>query len=92
MTDVTTRTLWRVLDAQWIDKDPDGDVITVTLQAAGKDYVVTCSGPKGMRSDEFIPAVRAAEVALDVIANGGDITVVNSDSDATFYTGDQRAN
>lgn len=87
---VMTRQLWKVLDAQWVDTDHDCDVITVTLRSNGKEYVVACSGPKAMKSDEFIPAIRAAAAAL-LESSGGDITVVNRDSGGTFDTGDQRA-
>ena len=88
---VMTRQLWHVTDAQWVDTDPEVDVIAVALQCNGKNYVVACSGPKAMQSDEFIPAIRAAAAAL-LRENGGDITVINRDAGSTFDTGDQRAN
>ena len=90
MSDVPTRTLWRVLDAKWIDTDPDVSVITIVLQANGKEYVVACSGPKGMKSDEFTSAVQAVATTL-IRANGGRIAVADPDTVA-FDTGDQRAN
>lgn len=84
-----TRVLWRLLDAQWIDTDPNVSVITVVMQANGKEYVVVCSGPKGMKSDEFVPAVTAAGEALNR-ASGGNVSVASSEADK-FDTGDQRA-
>jgi hypothetical protein len=89
MSRVPTRTLWRVLDANWIDEDPDVSVISVVLQANGKEYVVVCSGPKGMLSDEFTSAIQAAATTL-IRANGGSIEVADPQMDM-FDTGDQRA-
>jgi hypothetical protein len=89
MADVKTRTLWKLFDAQWIDEDPDVSVITLVMQANGKEYVVVCSGPKGMKSDEFVPAIMAAGTVLNR-TTGGDATVVDP-TDATFDTGNQRA-
>ncbi len=86
----TTRVLWQVLDASWIDTDPDVSVIAVVLRASGKEYVVVCSGPKGMKSDEFVPAVIAAGSALNK-SSGGGISVADPAADNTFDTGDQRA-
>jgi hypothetical protein len=84
--------VWRVLDAFWINDDPTYDVIAISLQASGREYVVACSGPKGMNSNDFIPAVRAAAASL-IRAVGGDMSVVNAcDINAVFDTGDQRAN
>lgn len=93
MSDVPTATLWRCLDAQWIDTDPECDVIALTMRADGKDFNVACAGPKGMRSTDFIPAVRAAAAAL-IAAVGGDLAMVGASTptDNTFDTGDQRAN
>lgn len=88
-TSTSTICIWRVLDAQWIDTDPDVSVIAVTLQASGKEYVVVCSGPKGMLSDEFTSAVQAAATTL-IRANGGNISVADPQMDM-FDTGDQRA-
>lgn len=90
MTDVKTRTVWRMIDAKWIDTDPDVSVITIVLQSEGKEYVVVCSGPKGMKSDEFVPAIIAAGRFLNVAC--GDVVTDSQMADATFDTGDQRAN
>jgi hypothetical protein len=89
MSGVTTRVLWRLLDASWIDTDPDVSVICVIMQANGKEYVVVCSGPKGMKSDEFVPAITAAGAALNA-ASGDRISVADPQGDL-FNTGDQRA-
>jgi hypothetical protein len=86
---VSTRTLWRLLDANWIDTDPDVSVISVIMQAEGKEYVVVCSGPKGMKSDEFVPAIISAGSALNK-ASGGAVAVADPDADK-FDTGNQRA-
>jgi hypothetical protein len=89
---VQTSTAWSVLDAKWVDHDPTCDAITVTVQANGKTYAVACSGPKHMRSNEFISAMRAA-VACLIQAAGGDMSVVGAGAVGdTFDTGDQRAN
>jgi hypothetical protein len=89
MSGIHTRVLWRVIDAQWIDTDPDTSVIAVVLQASGKEYVVVCSGPKGMRSDEFVPAITAAGSVLNR-SSGGGISVADPQMDL-FDTGSQRA-
>ena len=90
---VKTSSLWRTLDAQWIDSDPACDVIALTMQSNGKEYAVVCSGPKGMKSNEFISAIRAAAASLIAVA-GGDLkdTGCSAANDPTFDTGDQRAN
>jgi hypothetical protein len=85
---VVTRVQWRLLDAQWIDTDPDVSVISVVMQANEKEYVVVCSGPKGMMSDEFISAITSAGHALNM-ATGGTLKVASPDD--TFNTGNQRA-
>jgi hypothetical protein len=91
---VKTTTVWRCLDARWIDNDPECDVIALVMQAAGAEFGVVCSGPKGMKSNDFIPAVHAALAAL-IGAAGGDIEQVGA-RDASqgdlFDTGGQRAN
>ena len=89
MSEVPTRTLWQLIDAQWIDNDPDVSVITVVMQANGKEYVVVCSGPKGMKSDEFVPAITAAGSALNA-ASGNQIKLADPEADK-FDTGSQRA-
>jgi hypothetical protein len=89
MSAVTTRVIWRTLDASWIDTDPDVSVITVVMQANGKEYVVVCSGPKGMKSDEFVPAIISAGQSLNA-ASGGNVSISNPDADK-FDTGTQRA-
>lgn len=88
-----TRTVWRTLDVRWVDGDPVTDVIVLALQANGKEYIVTCAGPKDMKSDEFISALRIA-AALLIRAGGGSMSVVGCGTleDAKFDTGDQRAN
>lgn len=90
---MTAFTQWTVLDAKWVDTDSASDAITVSLQANGKHYAVACSGPKGMRSDEFISALRAGTAAI-IRAAGGDMAAVGCGTieDAKFDTGDQRAN
>jgi hypothetical protein len=87
---VKTRVLWRTLDVNWIDTDPAVSVIAVTMQAKGKEYVVVCSGPKGMKSDEFVPAIIATGQSLNA-ASGGGISVGDPEADK-FDTGTQRAN
>jgi hypothetical protein len=93
MTAPVTSTLWQLLDAFWIETDPDVDVIAVAVKGGGQQYVVTCAGPKGMKSNEFVPAMRAAVAGL-IRAAGGDMTAVGARpaEDPTFDTGDQRAN
>jgi hypothetical protein len=94
MSDVKTTTVWRCLDAQWIDTDKDCDAIALTMQRAGAEFAVVCSGPKGMKSNDFIPAVHAALAALTASA-GGDLSVIGASTAAQgdlFDTGDQRAN
>ena len=92
-TPVKTTTLWHTLSAQWIDTDPACDCVALALQSAGKVYAVVCSGPKGMKSDEFIAAIRAAAATL-INAAGGDMKDVGATfaNDPTFDTGNQRAN
>jgi len=91
MSPVTTRVLWRLLDAVWIDEDPNVSVITVVMQANGKEYVVVCSGPKGMKSDEFVPAIVCAGQSLNA-ASGGVVSVAGPDPQMDlFNTGNQRA-
>jgi hypothetical protein len=84
-------TIWRVTGADWIDSETDVDSITISLHTNGEDYAVACTGPKGMKSDQFIGALRAATAAL-IRANGGDISTVGAAELDTFNTGDQRAN
>ena len=84
-----TRTEWRIVDAQWIDEDPDVSVIAVTVQSNGKEYAVVCSGPKGMKSDEFVPAITAAGHVLN-ISSGTAVSVADPQGDL-FDTGNQRA-
>jgi hypothetical protein len=83
------RTEWHIVDAQWVDEDPDVSVIAVTVRSNGKEYVVVCSGPKGMKSDEFVPAITAASHALSA-ASGNTASVVDPKDDM-FDTGNQRA-
>jgi hypothetical protein len=86
-----TRTVWSVVGSDWIDTDPTCDVIAIQLRANGKEYAVVCSGPKGMDSNEFIPAVRAAAAAM-IHAVGGDMSTVGAGTldEAKFDTGTQR--
>ena len=91
MSAVKTATLWSVTGADWIDNEKDVDSITVSLRANNEDYAVACTGPKGMMSDQFISALRAAAAAL-VVANGGDASIVGAEQIDLFNTGDQRAN
>jgi hypothetical protein len=90
---VKTSTVWHLLEAQWVDADPDCDVIAVTLQGNGSVYTVCCSGPKDMTSRDFISAMRIAVAGL-IRAAGGDMSVVGcgTPDDAKFDTGNQRAN
>ena len=92
MSDVKTSTIWRCLESRWVDTDPDCDCITLTMQANGRSFAVVVSGPKRMKSDEFVPALQAAAAAI-IMACGGDPSVVGaSNADDTFDTGNQRAN
>jgi hypothetical protein len=91
MSDVKTSTLWRVTGADWLDAEPDVDTITISLRANSEDFAVACTGPKGMKSDKFIAALRAAAAAL-IRANGGDISAVGAEELDLFNTGSQRAN
>jgi hypothetical protein len=83
---VTTSTVW-------IDDDPECSTIAVTVKSDGVEYAVVCSGPKGMRSNDFTNAMRIAVAGL-IRAGGGDMSVVGCGTldDAKFDTGSQRAN
>jgi hypothetical protein len=74
-----SRSLWRVIDCRWVDKEPDVDVIAVVVAngRTGDSYAVTCAGPKGMKSDQFIDAIRAATASL-LRAAGGDMSSVGA--------------
>jgi len=94
MSDVKTSTLWHCLYAQWVDTDPACDVIALTMQRAGAEFAVVCSGPKGMKSNDFIPAVYAA-LAVLIASAGGNLQIIGASTVAQgdlFDTGDQRAN
>lgn len=93
MSDVKTSTVWQLLDALWIEEDPESSTIAVTVRGGGVDYAVVCSGPKGMMPSEFINAIRVAVAGL-IRAGGGDMSVVGCGSaeDPQFDTGNQRAN
>jgi hypothetical protein len=93
MSTIKTSTVWRCIDAQWVDTDPTCSVIALVLQSNGKEFCVVCSGPKGMKSNDFIPAVRAAAASM-LAASGGDLSAVGASTldEAKFDTGDQRAN
>lgn len=86
-----TKSLWHITGSTWIDTDPEMDVIALTVSGNGKDYAVSCAGPKGMKSNEFITAMRAAAAAL-IMVGGGDLTQVGAETaeDSTFDTGNQR--
>jgi hypothetical protein len=89
---VKTSTIWHCVESRWVDTDPDCDCIALTMQANGRSFAVVVSGPKRMKSDEFIPALQAAAAAM-IMACGGDPSVVGaSNVDDTFDTGNQRAN
>ena len=49
-----TKSLWHVTGSKWVDTDPEVDVIALTVSGHGKEYAVSCAGPKGMKSNEFI--------------------------------------
>jgi NAD(P)H-dependent flavin oxidoreductase YrpB (nitropropane dioxygenase family) len=89
---VKTSSVWQLLDAHWVDVDPDADVIVVAVKGGGHEYVVTCAGPNNMTTNDFIPAMRAAVAGL-IRAAGGDMSAVGArtTTDPTFDTGDQRA-
>jgi hypothetical protein len=91
MSDPTTSTLWSVTGAEWIDTETDVDSITISLRTGDEDYAVACTGPKGMKSNQFISALRAATASL-IRANGGDISTVGAAQSNMFDTGNQRAN
>lgn len=90
-----TVSLWRVLSSEYYTDDPEHDVMALTVAASGHNYAVAISGPKGMRSIEFIPALQAACAAL-LMAVGEDPSIVGAKyhdpDDETFDTGNQRAN
>jgi hypothetical protein len=91
MSTVKMQVVWHLKDAYWIEEQPEMDTISVLLQAGGEEYAVACSGPKGMTSNQFISALRAATAGL-IRATGGDMSVVGVGTleDATFDTGAQR--
>ena len=94
MSDVTTSEIWKIVTAGWIDKDPAVDVITVVVEGPGQQqYAIACSGPKGMKSNTFITAIRAAAAGL-IKACDGDMSAVGASTldHAKFDTGKQRAN
>ena len=69
-------------------------IIALTMQAHGAEFAVACSGPKGMKSNDFISAVHAALAAL-ISSAGGDLSVIGASDGRQgdlFDTGDQRAN
>jgi hypothetical protein len=80
----------------WHDRDDQVDVISIVLQGLGSEYAVVCSGPKGMKADQFITAIRAAAAAL-IYGAGGDMEAVGAspispDGGFDFDTGDQKPN
>jgi hypothetical protein len=95
MTEATTSTLWKTLNADWDESDPEHDTIIVTVHGIGGVYVSALSGPKGMDSHAIVGALRAATAAL-IAASGGDVSTVGARfieaDDALLDTGDQRAN
>lgn len=86
-----TKTMWRITGSVWVDTDPELDVIALTVSGRGKEFAVTCAGPKGMEADEFITAIRAAAAGM-LLAVGGDMSQVGAESveESAFDTGDQR--
>ena len=87
------KSLWYMTGAQYLDVDPDCDVMAVTVTGHGHEYVVCVSGHKDLKVPEIINALRAAAGGL-LRAAGGDMSVVgceSADDDTTFDTGDQRA-
>jgi hypothetical protein len=86
-----TKSLWRVTGAEWIDEDPQIDVIAVTVASLnGDQYAVTCAGPKGMLPSQFIAAMRAA-VAILILKVGGDLSLVGAETAGDLFdTGDQK--
>ncbi len=93
MSAVKTSSLWHMTGATWIDKDPACDVMAVTVNGRGQDYVVCVSGFKGMKVNDIVNAMRAAAAGL-IHAAGGDMSVVGctspDDNAALFDTGNQR--
>jgi hypothetical protein len=89
---IKTYTVWKLVHADIIDTDPTCDVIALGMQANGKEYAVVVSGPKGMTTSEFIPALRAAAMGLTAIVQGetGKVSDDAAMNDATFDTGNQR--
>jgi hypothetical protein len=71
--------LWRIADCSWLDKEPEVDTILVTVVngRTGEPYGVTCTGPKGMKSDQFVTAIRAALAGL-MLASGGDMSEIGA--------------
>jgi hypothetical protein len=92
MSTAQTSTLWRVTGSDWMDDEPDVSTIVLSLRANNADYAVACTGPKGMKSDQFISALRAAAAAALIGASGGDLSTVGAAQLGLFDTGDQRAN
>jgi hypothetical protein len=92
MTGVVTHTQWSVTAAEMRTDEEDFDTVAVSLLGLGANYVVACSGPKGMDPTQFITALRAATAAL-IHAVGGDMSAVGAATpdDAMMDTGDQRA-
>jgi hypothetical protein len=91
MSTAQTSTIWRVTGYDWMDDEPDVSTIVLSLRTNNEDYAVACTGLKGMKSDQFISALRAAAAAL-IGASGGDISTVGAAQLGLFDTGDQRAN
>lgn len=87
----TSKSLWHVLGADYIDKDPEVDVMLVTVAGLGTEYAVCVSGHKKMNSSEMIQALRAAAAAL-IQASGGDMGDVGCSTPelSKFDTGNQR--
>jgi hypothetical protein len=91
VTGTTERVLWHMLDAQFIDTDPEVSVIAVVMESKGQKYAVVCTGAKGMMPDEFVPAIMAAGQTLNAVS--GDIVSIADPSQADMFdTGSQRPN
>jgi hypothetical protein len=89
----TTMMIWHITGSEFIDADPEVDVVALSVSDGTRDYAVSVCGRKGMKSNEFINALRAAVAGL-LIATGADPKAVGCESleDPIFNTGNQRAN
>lgn len=90
---VVQKALWHLMSAKWIDTDPDCDVMAVVVAGNRTEYAVCVSGPKNLKTNEIIDALRAAAAGL-IQVTGGDVSVVGCESPGAqgdlFDTGTQR--